>query len=195
MVLKDLFSVTSNSIKIYSDCLRHLQMIGSNFELIFEYSNFCLFSVDFPFIGDFLKIKCTSDIADAAEMTVLTCAFWFLQRSTTELLKFLKAIFLAGRSVPFGIEINPKSYLPSVSAVYASFSLTAVDLRQEFELKLVNQLSLLGRAVSIDGASIRVQGRRHYDFAFHYIGMRQPKTVMDASTFSRNEIFWRCKGR
>lgn len=131
-----------------------------------------------------LPSKCRQEIADAAALAVvLDVRPLGFAENKSGMEAYAGAVFRAGQSVPNGVVISSKSYLPSRTAVNSSVSRLANDLRKMFAARMERELKRIGGAITIDGLSLKLQGRHYYDFTLHYISIQKPKTVVDAPKF------------
>jgi len=96
---------------------------------------------------------------------------------------FATEIFKAGQSVPVGITINPKSYLPSRQAVSDAVSRIAADLRKNYAKVLLERVSGLGGAVTVDGVTLKIQGKHYYDFTVHQLSIQKTSGLLAPPTF------------
>ncbi len=69
---------------------------------------------------------------------------------------YAEAIFMVGQCVPVGVVINPKSHLPSHTAVISSLQNMVVSFQSNFVQEMQNSIFQLGGAVSIDGCTFRL---------------------------------------
>ena len=97
---------------------------------------------------------------------------------------FAESIFKAGQTIPYGVSINRKSYLPTKTAINSSLEKMVHDWRISFSKYLKNELMSSGGAVSIDGVTLKIQGRHFLDFTVHHMHIRKGKTALERPTFS-----------
>ena len=95
-----------------------------------------------------------------------------------------KAAFESWQSVPCGIPINRKSYLPSLTAINTAMKYLLSEQLEIFAAKLRAVLSELGCAVLIDGATLKLQDRHFYDSAMHHVYIVKRKTVLVSPVFN-----------
>ena len=136
------------------------------------------------FMSQNLDIRCRKNISRAAAMAViLDLRPIGFTDNHPGIASFAEAVFKAGQSVPSGITINPKSYLPSKYAVTSALTEIGCELRSKFKNVLEKKLIGLGGAVTVDGVSLKLQRRHYYDFTFHHIHVIPSKTVIGNPEF------------
>ena len=91
----------------------------------------------------------------------------------------LNAVFQAGQSIPCGIKVHPKSYIPSRTSLGNSLTSLASVMRHEFRKILVDTILPFGGAISVDVVTLKVQNRHFYEFTFHHIDVKKPKILKD----------------
>ena len=127
---------------------------------------------------------CRANISRAGAMAVLLDLRPLTFASENEgMAAFAKSIFEAGQSVPYGIRISPKSYLPTKTAINSSLDELIGELQRKFGAKLKDSLLLQGGAVSIDGVTLKAQGRHFYDFTLHHVDIVKGQTVLEVPRF------------
>lgn len=119
-----------------------------------------------------LNPRCKEEISDAAALAVvLDLRPMGFTENREGMAAYAKAVFSAGQSVPVGIPINAKSYLPSRTAIKSSLDRLEVKLCAIFSKELRTNLLSQGGAVSVDGVTLKLQGKQYYDFTIHHISM------------------------
>ena len=88
---------------------------------------------------------------------------------------FAKSVFKARKSVPCGVEINPKLYLPTLTAIDKSIEDILAQLKQNFILKLRTDILGGDVAISIAGAKLKAQGRHFFGFTMNHFGIQKGK--------------------
>lgn len=131
-----------------------------------------------------LNPRCKEEISDAAALAVvLDLRPMGFTENREGMAAYAKAVFSAGQSVPVGIPINAKSYLPSRTAIKSSLDRLEVKLCAIFSKELRTNLLSQGGAVSVDGVTLKLQGKQYYDFTIHHISMKRPANVVSFPTF------------
>ena len=109
-----------------------------------------------------LATRCRQDIARAAALAVvLNLRPLGFADNKEGMSAYAEAVFRAGQSVPHGVSINNNSYLPCRSTVKNSVADLARQLRETFASRISTELNSLGGAITIDGLTLKLQGR-HY---------------------------------
>ena len=98
--------------------------------------------------------------------------------------QFAESIFKAGQTVPYGVSINRKSYIPTKTAINTSLKTMVRERRDAFKEYLKKDLISTGGAVTIDGVTLKVQGRQFLDFTLHHFHMEKTKTLLELPRFS-----------
>jgi len=123
-----------------------------------------------------LSTRCRRNITDAAALAViLDIRPLSFTDNQAGIAAFATQVFKAGQSVPSGIKINPKSYLPSRGAVVDALTRIGKELRIKYSKTLSDRLKRLGGAVSVDGVSLKIQNRHYYDFTMHHMDVTTPR--------------------
>ena len=97
---------------------------------------------------------------------------------------FAESIFKAGQSIPYGVPVNRKSYLPTRSAVNTALTGLVEEWREKFTLQLKSNLMSLGGAVSVDSVTLKVQNRHFLDFTVHHLTISEGRTVLERPSFT-----------
>ena len=96
---------------------------------------------------------------------------------------YTKTAFEAGQSTDLGIYVNEQSYLPSRTAINVSIKEILERERTKFAEDLGLILKNVGGAVSIDSATLKIQGRHYIDFTLQYVEVIRQKDVVSAPKF------------
>ena len=86
---------------------------------------------------------------------------------------FAESIFKAGQTIRYGVSINRQSYLPTRIAIRSSQETMVHEWHSSFRGYLNNELMSSGGALSIDGVTLKIQGRHFLDFAVHHIHVQK----------------------
>ena len=128
--------------------------------------------------------RCQNSIANAAALVVIQD---LRPLSFTEnkpgMASLLESVFVAGQTVPAGVRVNPKSYIPSRTAIGNSVCKQAESLRRAFAILLRDKILSWVDAVSGDHVVLKVQCRPLYDFTLHHIKVIKPRNLTESSTF------------
>jgi len=120
-----------------------------------------------------LSDACRRNITDGAALAViLDLRPLGFAENNPGIAAFATEVFKAGQTCPTGFTINPKSYLPSRQAVTDAISRTAKQLRTQFAKQLHDNVKGLGGAVTVDGVTLKMQGRHYYDYTLHHIEIK-----------------------
>lgn len=131
-----------------------------------------------------LQEKCREEICNAAAAAVvLDLRPYGFAENHDGMVRFAQSIFKAGQTVPFGVNIDKKSYIPSRTGVKNAVQKLAVRKRQEFAKLLQEKYNALGGAITIDGVNLKLQNRHYYDFTIHHFDMKRSKAFLDAPVF------------
>ena len=103
---------------------------------------------------------------------------------------FAKSVFKARQSVPFGMEINPKSYLPTRTAIDKSMEDLLAEWEQNFILKLQTDIIDGDVAISIAGGTLKAQGRHFFDFTMHHFGIQRGKQFYHRQRFESKRVLY-----
>ena len=90
-----------------------------------------------------------------------------------------ESIFKAGQTIPYGVSINRKSYLPMKTAIHSSMDKMVGEWRESFKTYLKNELLGSWGAVSIDRVTLKMQGRNFLDFTMHHVDMKKGNSILE----------------
>jgi len=128
--------------------------------------------------------RCRRNITDAAALAaILDNRPLGFTDNHPGIAAFATEVFKAGQSVPVGIDINPKSYLPSRGAVSDAITRLVANMRKNFIDVLKARIGGYGGAVTVDGVTLKIQGKHYYDFTVHYMAVRKAAGILATPTF------------
>lgn len=87
---------------------------------------------------------------------------------------FTQAIFDAGRCIPGDVDIDVEDLLPCATTVRSAIQESANDLRLKLRGVLPTAIRV-GGAVSSDGLTNKISGKKYYDFVLHFVDPRNGK--------------------
>jgi len=128
--------------------------------------------------------RCRRNITDAAGLAaILDMRPLEFTDNHPGIAAFATEVFKAGQSVPVGIVINLKSYLQSCGAVSDAVSRIAAELRKSYTKVLHERKSGRGDAVTVDGVTLKIQGKHYYDFTVHHMSIKKASGLLAPPTF------------
>ncbi len=96
----------------------------------------------------------------------------------------LRSVFEVGQSIPLGVTVEKKTYIPSRTAMCNSMKKMVEELRHEFRDKHMKSILSLGGAISTNGVTLKAQNKHYYDFTIHHFIIRKPQTPTDSPIFT-----------
>ncbi len=97
---------------------------------------------------------------------------------------FAESVFKAGQTIPYGVSVNRKSYLPTRTAVNTALTNLVKKWREKFSVHLKSSLMSLGGAVSVDSVTLKIQNRHFLDFTVHHLTIAEGRTVLERPSFT-----------
>lgn len=101
----------------------------------------------------------------------------------TGMAEYSEAVFKAGQSVPAGMNVARKSYIPGRTLVADLVTKLAKEFITKFRKRFYESIDKLGGGATIDGVSLKVQGRHYFDFTVHYIETKKATTLSSQLQF------------
>ena len=98
------------------------------------------------------------------------------------MIKFAKALFELGQTVPVQEDVEPMSYSPGQTAVTTAVKELAHSSRKQFLKEMTDGCLKNGGAVSVHGVHIKANGKLYYDFTVHFMRVKRDN-AHDEPTF------------
>lgn len=99
-----------------------------------------------------------------------------------EMAFLLESVFKLGQSILADDYIVVKSYIPKKDTVKHELQQHAKETRAIYMSKFLARHMALGRAMSVDGLTLKIQGKHYYDLTLHYF-VEKPCIGPNGSTF------------